>query len=251
MIHLLLLLLFPCLGLVGVLMAWSPGRPAPVVGVDGHPIPGSISEKIFVEINGTRQGMFIQSADTSHPLLLFLHGGPGMPELFLNSTHPTGLEQDFTVVWWEHRGTGISYGPEIPQESLTVEQLIADATAVTNYLRNRFAKEKIYLLGHSWGSFLGIQVAYTAPELYHAYIGMAQISHQLRSEVTAHRYLLDQYRARGDLHMVHRLGETSTWSTGSRQPRRPWRRAFPRHMSVCAMKRCIGSAWAPPATWTR
>ena len=193
------------LGLGGVLRAWSPGVPAGLVDDAGLPILGSISERVFVVINGIRQGMIIQSTDISHPVLLFLHGGPGMPEFFLNTTHPTGLEQDFTVVWWEQRGAGMSYSPDIPPQSMTVAQLTADTIAVTDYLRQRFGKDRIYLLGHSWGSFLGLRVAAAAPELYHAYIGMGQVSYQLRSEVAAYRYMLDQYRARGDAAMVHKL----------------------------------------------
>lgn len=201
----LLLLLIGLLGLAGMLITWSPGRPAPLVDAAGRPIKGSLSEKVFVEINGIRQGMFVQSANLSNPVLLFLHGGPGMPTFFLNTTHPTGLEQDFTVVWWEQRGAGMSYSADIPAETMTLAQLIADTITVTNYLRQRFGKEKIYLLGHSWGSFLGIQVATAAPELFHAYIGMGQVCHQLRSEVMAHRYMSDQYKARGDATMVRRL----------------------------------------------
>lgn len=192
-------------GLGGILRAWSPGKPAGLVDDGGLPIEGSISERIFVDINGILQGMIIQSTDISHPVLLFLHGGPGMPEFFLNTTHPTGLERDFTVVWWEQRGAGLSYSPDIPPQSMTVAQLIADTIAVTHYLRKRFGKDRITLLGHSWGSFLGIQVAAAAPELYHAYIGMGQVSWQLRSEVAAHSYMLGQYRARGDAAMVRKL----------------------------------------------
>jgi pimeloyl-ACP methyl ester carboxylesterase len=193
------------LGLGGVLRAWSPGEPAALDDAAGLPIKGSISERVFVDINGVRQGMIIQSTDTSHPVLLFLHGGPGMPEFFLNTTHPTGLERDFTVVWWEQRGSGMSYSPDIPAQSMTLAQMIADTISVTDYLRHRFEKDKVYLLGHSWGSFLGIQVADAAPELYHAYIGMGQVSCQLKSEVAAHSFMLEQYRARGDAAMVRKL----------------------------------------------
>ncbi len=188
-----------------LLVVWSPGQPAPLVGRNNQLISGSISERVFINVNGTRQGMFIQSVDRSNPVILFLHGGPGIPTFFLNTTYPTGLEQDFTVVWWEQRGAGLSYSHDIPTDSMTTKQLIADTVTVTNYLRQRFGQDKIYLLGHSWGSFLGIQVAAEAPELFHAYIGMAQISHQLRSEVIAHDYLLKQYRSFGDDEMVRKL----------------------------------------------
>jgi pimeloyl-ACP methyl ester carboxylesterase len=162
-------------------------------------------EKVFVRVNGVRQGMFIKSTDAAAPVLLFLHGGPGMPELFLERTHPTGLEGDFTVCWWEQRGAGISYSRDIPRESMTTEQLIHDTVAVTDHLRERFDRERIYLLGHSWGSFLGIQVAARAPERYRAYIGMGQVAHQQRSEVLAYEYALERFRGAGDEKMLRRL----------------------------------------------
>jgi pimeloyl-ACP methyl ester carboxylesterase len=193
------------IGFGAYLRARSTGEPAGLVDSAGIPVQGSISERIFVDINGFRQGMIIQSWDISLPVLLFLHGGPGMPEFFLNTTHPTGLEQDFTVVWWEQRGSGLSYAQDIPPNSMTVAQLIADTIAVTQYLRQRFGKDKITLLGHSWGSFLGIQVAAAAPELFHAYVGTGQVSYQLRSEVAAHAYMLAQYQVRGDAGMVRKL----------------------------------------------
>lgn len=193
------------LGFGGVMRAISPGVPARLLDETGHPVSGSLSEKVFVEINGTRQGMIIQSTDVTHPVLLFLHGGPGMPEFFLNTTHPSGLERDFTVVWWDQRGAGLSFGPDIPRDSMTIAQMIADTVAVTQYLQRRFGQEKVYLLGHSWGSFLGLQVAAAAPQLFHAYIGMGQVSYQLRSEVAAHGIMIDQYRARGDAAMARKL----------------------------------------------
>ncbi len=76
--------------LVGVLLAWSPGKPLPFVDDNGKPLAGSISEKIFVNINGVEQGMFIKGKDTGNPVLLYLHGG--MPDYFLTQTYPTGLE---------------------------------------------------------------------------------------------------------------------------------------------------------------
>ncbi|TCM78085.1 alpha/beta hydrolase [Rhodovulum steppense] len=193
------------IGTGGALRALSPGEPPRLVDEAGHRIAGSLSERVFVPINGIRQGIIIQGRDPSNPVLLFLHGGPGMPEFFLNTTHPTGLENDFTVVWWEQRGAGLSFSADIPPQSMTVAQMIADTVAVADYLRDRFQQDKIYLLGHSWGSFLGIQVAAAAPERFHAYVGMGQVSYQLQSEVAANAFLLEQYRALGDTAMVRRL----------------------------------------------
>ena len=86
---------------MGVLLVWSPGRPAPFLNDDGKPLPGSISEKTHVNINGVEQGMFIKGKDASNPVLLYLHGA--MPDYFLTQDYPTGLDEYFTVVWWEQR----------------------------------------------------------------------------------------------------------------------------------------------------
>ncbi|MDF0603853.1 alpha/beta hydrolase, partial [Psychromarinibacter sp. C21-152] len=151
------------------------------------------------------QGMFIQSADPANPVLLFLHGGPGMVEFFMEQDYPTGLERHFTMVWWEQRGAGMSFSSDVPPETMTMDRMIADTIEVADYLRARFGQEKIVLLGHSWGAYLGIEVAAAAPDRFRAYVGMAQIAHQLRSEVMARDYLLETYRARGDDAMVRRL----------------------------------------------
>ena len=181
--------------LVGVLLAYSPGKAKPFLDERGKPLEGSISEKIFVNINGVEQGMFIKSKDSTNPVLLYLHGG--MPDYFLTQKYPTGLEDYFTIVWWEQRGSGLSYSADIPPVTMTLEQMISDTKEVTNYLRKRFGQDKIYLMGHSGGTFIGIQVAVQAPELYYAYIGVAQISNQFKSERLAYEYMLNQFREKG------------------------------------------------------
>lgn len=203
MLILFAVLLAGVLILLSIILVRSPGEPAPILGPDGKILAGSISEKTFITVNGVRQGMFLQSKDAAHPVLLILHGG--MPEFMLTEKYPTGLEDIFTVIWWEQRGSGISYSAEIPPETMTAEQMIADTIEVTNYLRSRFHQDKIYLMGHSGGSFIGIQAAARAPELYHAYIGQAQIVNALQSEKLAYDYMLDQFQAKGDSRMVRRL----------------------------------------------
>jgi pimeloyl-ACP methyl ester carboxylesterase len=202
------------LAAVAFLLLWSRGAPAPVVDGSGRPVAGSLSEKVFVEVDGVRQGMFIVSRDTRNPVLLFLHGGPGMPEFFLAERYPTGLEEDFTVVWWEQRGAGLSYRADIAPETMTIDQIVDDTLAVTHYLRERFGHDKVYLMGHSGGSFFGILAAARAPELYHAYIGMAQMSFQLESEVLAYDVMLQRYREAGDASMVRRLEASPPTATG-------------------------------------
>jgi len=212
MLAMISILLTSTLILLLVLLAMSPGKPKPFVDEHGRPLPGSISEKVFVDINGVDQGMFIKSKSDKNPVLLYLHGG--MPDYFLTEHYPTGLEDYFTVVWWEQRGSGISYSTDIPPETKTLEQMIADTLEVTNYLRQRFGKEKIYLMGHSGGTFIGIQAAARAPELYYAYIGVAQMSNQLKSEKLAYDYMLQQFKANGNTDMIRRLEAAPVTLTG-------------------------------------
>ncbi len=180
--------------IMAVLLFWSrPGKPRPFLDEGGHPLPQSISEKVRVDINGLEQGMFLKAKDRTRPVLLYLHGG--MPEYFLTRRHPTGLEAEFVVCWWEQRGAGLSYRRGMSPESVTVEQLVADTLELTNVLRRRFGEDRIYLMGHSGGSFLGIHAVARAPELYHAYIGVAQMANQLTSEKQAYDYMLGRCRA--------------------------------------------------------
>ena len=187
----------------GVLLICSPGKAKPFLDESGKPLEGSLSEKIHLNINGVEQGMFIKSKDSTNPVLLYLHGG--MPDYFLTRKYPTGLEDYFTVVSWEQRGSGLSYSADIPEETMTLEQMISDTKELTNYLCKRFGQEKIYLMGHSGGTFIGIQVAAVAPELYHAYIGVAQMSNQLKSEILAYDFMLKKYLENGNTKMVRKL----------------------------------------------
>ena len=193
------------LGLAGWLQVWCSGAPRPFQDAAGSPLPGSVSENIWVDINGTRQGMVVRGTSARNPVLLWVHGGPGMPDYLLTEQYPPQLEDLFTVVWWDQRGTALSYDPNIPPETMTIEQFVSDTLAVTDYLRQRFNQDRIYLLGHSWGSLIAIQAAARSPERYHAYLGMGQVVHQLESEKLAYDYMLTEYRRRGDTTMVRDL----------------------------------------------
>lgn len=186
-----------------ILLIWSPGKLRPILNTDGTPVQGSIAEKITIPINGIDQGMIIQSRNPANPVLLYLHGG--IPDYFLTQAYPTGLENDFTIVWWDQRGSGLSYWSDIPPETMTPAQLIADTIEVTHYLQARFGQDRIYLMGRSGGTFLGLQVAAQAPENYLAYIAIGQITDQLRSERQAYDFMLARYRDIGDAGMVGRL----------------------------------------------
>jgi len=210
-----LVLLFLIGGLLFIIAFWwlNSGKVKPYVDGEGRLLPQSISEKVFIDINGVKQGMFIKGKNVNNPILLYLHGG--MPDYFLTQKYPTGLEDYFTVVWWEQRGAGISYKAEILPETITLDRLIADTVAVTNYLRQRFNKEKIFLMGHSGGTFIGIHVVAQMPQLYEAYIGVAQISNQLKSEKIAYDYMIQKFQEIGDSEMIQKLKQAPVTMTNA------------------------------------
>jgi pimeloyl-ACP methyl ester carboxylesterase len=164
-------------------------------------------------INGVRQGMFVDTTNATNPVLLFVHGGPGMPEYWLTQQHPTNFANSFTTVWWEQRGAGLSFEPSIHADTMTVEQFVDDTIEVSRYLINRFQQQKIYLMGHSWGSFIAIQAVAREPHLYHAYVGVGQVTNQLKSERVAHEFALRHFRSSGNKRMVRRLRRSPPGST--------------------------------------
>lgn len=160
-----------------IVVALAIARPAathPIIGPDGNPLPGSIAELVTVPIGGRDQVMMVRGRNVKNPVLLYLAGGPGGTDLGAMRAD-TSLEQDFVVVTWEQRGAGKSYAALDPVQSLTLDRTVADTIEVTNYLRDRFGQEKIYLVGNSWGTILGVLAAQQRPELFHAYIGTGQM----------------------------------------------------------------------------
>ncbi|MDH6365559.1 pimeloyl-ACP methyl ester carboxylesterase [Enterococcus sp. PF1-24] len=200
LLSLLGLLLF--LVIAGFLVIWvnSPGKPPELKDQNGEVIAGSVNEKTFIEVGGIKQGMFIRGEDQKKPVLLYLHGGPGAPEFSMSYAWETQarLEKECVVCYWDQRGTGMSNPSALNVDSLTTEQMIADTVAVTEYLRERFDQEKIYLLGHSWGSYLGIKTVQQQPELYKAYLGVGQVVHQKAGQKLAYDYMKEHAKEIGD-----------------------------------------------------
>ncbi len=166
------------LALVGVALAVArPATTAPIIGADGEPLTDSIAELRTIRIGGHDQALMLRGRSRDNPVLLYLAGGPGGTDLGALRSD-VGLEQSFVVAAWEQRGAGKSYPALDPLESLSVEQMVADTIAVANYLREQFGEEKIYLVGNSWGSTLGVLAVQQRPELFHAYIGTGQMVSQ-------------------------------------------------------------------------
>ncbi len=175
-----------------------PARTPPILAADGKPLAGSIAEIAMVPIGGAEQGVLIRGHNTANPVLLYLAGGPGQSSL----PHPRvifeDLEKDFTIVSWDQRGTGKSYAALDPTAGLTPERAVADTIELTYYLRERFDEDKIYLLGESYGTILGVLTVQQRPDLYHAFIGSGQMVNVAETDRLIYRGLLANAEQTGD-----------------------------------------------------
>jgi len=187
-----------------VLLIWPASTPA-ILAADGQPLPGSIAEVAMLPIGGQRQGVLLRGRSVDNPVLLYLAGGPGQSSL----PHPRvifqELEEDFIVVGWDQRGTGKSYAAIDPLADLTPAQAAADLIELTNYLRQRFDEEKIYLLGESYGTILGVLAVQRRPDLYHAFIGSGQMVNVAETDRRIYADLLAYAESAGDAQMADAL----------------------------------------------
>jgi pimeloyl-ACP methyl ester carboxylesterase len=138
--------------------------------------PKSVASIEQFSLGNYPQYVLIRGKNNEDPILLFLHGGPGMPTMYLAHDFQRDLEKVFVVVQWDRRGTGKSYESVASAPNLSVSQEIKDSVELIDQLRARFHQEKIYLVGFSYGSYLGILVAQRVPERLHAYIGIGQLA---------------------------------------------------------------------------
>jgi pimeloyl-ACP methyl ester carboxylesterase len=138
--------------------------------------PNGVQEGGFVVIGSIQQWVQIRGEDRNNPVLLFVHGGPGSSTLPMSSGWQP-WEKYFTVVQWDQRGTGRTYGAtgDATAPTMTLERMTQDGIELAEYLRSHLHKDKIVLVGHSWGSYLGIHIVKQRPDLFHAYVGTGQV----------------------------------------------------------------------------
>lgn len=185
------------------LIAW-PGSTPPILAANGKPLPGSIAELTKVRLGGHDQWIEIRGANINNAVLLYLTGGPGQSDLPFSRVFFADLAQDFVVVGWDQRGTGKSY-PALDPATLTLEQAVSDTIELTNYLRDRFHQEKIYLLGESWGTTLGVLAVQRHPELFYAYIGSGQMVSQRETDQRLYQDVLAYAERIGDTALARQM----------------------------------------------
>jgi len=192
-----------------------------IVDENGKTPKNSIAELRELELNGRKQWISLRGWDKNAPVLLFLAGGPGGTQMAAVRHELAELEKHFVVVNWDQPGSGKSYYAE-KTKNITAKTYIQDGHALTEYLKERFSKEKIYLLGESWGSALGIFLVDEYPESYHALIGTGQMVDFAETERMDYAKALEIARSKGDTALIKRLkangeppyyGKDVTWKS--------------------------------------
>jgi pimeloyl-ACP methyl ester carboxylesterase len=158
-----------------------------------------IKEKIL--LGGVFQKIHIKTMDERLPVLLFLHGGPGVVNRHAIMTAHKDLLDTFTIVGWDQRGSGGSY-KGVPIECLTIRQFVDDAAELVKHLCQRLKKDKIFIIGGSWGSELGTLLAYRYPKHIAAYVGFGQVVNGEKNEEISYQFALDAAKNAGDLDSV-------------------------------------------------
>ena len=167
-----------------------PGHTPPFRGEDGGILPNSIAEISYLRLGGIDQWVMMRGESLDNPLLVLLHGGPGMSETFFFRHFNAPLEKFFTVVYWDQRGAGKSFDRGIPRSSMTVEQFVSDLGELVRAVCTRVGQRKVALFGHSWGSAFGSIYAARFPERVAVYVGSGQYGDARAGEAASYAYAL-------------------------------------------------------------
>jgi pimeloyl-ACP methyl ester carboxylesterase len=175
-------------------------RSESLTGVRCDPGGNPLHTEGFVVLGGAEQWVTLRGADCRNPVILFLHGGPGNTLSPYSGTIYKDWEEEFTVVQWDQRGAGRTYGrnPQLSDADLTVARMVQDGIELATYLAEHLGKRKIVLVGTSWGSVLGVHLATGRPDLFHAYVGVSQLVSYRDNQTASYRKLLAAARAAGD-----------------------------------------------------
>ena len=170
--------------------------------------PNGVERLEKVRIGGIDQWVSVRGTDRRNPVLLYVHGGPGYVSIPMSWWFSRGIEEYFTVVQWDQRGAGKTYLLSDPRKitsTLTTERMISDVEEMAAWARHEFDRDKIFLLGHSYGSFLGLQFAERHPEWLYAYIGVCQSINGPDNERRGWRFAVDAARREGNVKAVRQL----------------------------------------------
>jgi pimeloyl-ACP methyl ester carboxylesterase len=165
-----------------------------------------IDEELFGRIGGIEQWISIRGRNRENPVLLIAHGGPGFAMSFLPRSSFFDWTSDFTVAMWDQRGAGKTYGKSGPlAPGVTIDRMVQDGIEVAEFVRAKLEKPKVVLVGLSWGSMLGVRMAYARPDLFYAYVGTGQAVNQHRYKRIGYEEVLDEARRRHNAQAIREL----------------------------------------------
>jgi pimeloyl-ACP methyl ester carboxylesterase len=212
----------------------------PILDDQGRVQSGSVASLEPVELGGVRQWILVRGRDVRKPLLLKLHGGPGQAEMATVHLNYL-LEQDFVVVEWDQRGAGKSAAGISPASAMTIDQFVEDTLELTRLLLQRFGRERLILVGHSWGSIVGLKAVQKSPGLYAAFVSTGQIASDAQGQAVAYRFAVGEARRRGEqaaVRELERLGPPPYVAIGDR-------------MALVRRLETFGALWHSPRKFDR
>ena len=170
--------------------------------------PSGIQETYKTEIGGIDQWINVRGQDKSNPIILFVHGGPASPLMPTIWQFQRPIEEYFTVVTWDQRGAGKTYVEDHSEalgKTLHIPRYVNDAIEIAEHVIKRYGKSKLILMGHSWGTIVGMNAALKRPDLFHAYVGIGQVINAQDNERISFEYAMKQAKAHGNAAAVEEL----------------------------------------------
>jgi len=171
---------------------------AVVQDLDKIVTPNGVQETYKTPIGGIDQWINVRGQDRSNPLILFVHGGPASPAMATMWQFQRPIEEYFTVAQWDQRGAGKTFrevNPDSISDTIHIPRYVDDAIEVAEHLRKKYKKDKVILLGHSWGTIVAMQAALKRPDLFYAYVGIGQVISTPENERISFDYALKQAKA--------------------------------------------------------
>lgn len=178
------------------LLWWTRPHTPPVRDDAGEEVPGAVASLEEITLGGAEQWILVRGRP-DRPIVLFLHGGPGMTMMWMAHRFQRPLEDEFLLVQWDQRGAGKSHANPPPAETMTDERILADALELADTLAARYGQERVVLVGHSWGSYVGTLFAKRHPERLHAYVGVGQVTGSAAKDSVTRAWILERAREEG------------------------------------------------------
>jgi pimeloyl-ACP methyl ester carboxylesterase len=210
--------------------------------------PNGIDEAMFVPIGGINQWITIRGQNRDNPVVLFLHGGPGAPTNLLDYPFARVWTPSFTLVQWDQRGAGKTFSSGgTSAADMTVDRMTQDGVELAQFLRGHLHKNKIIIVGHSWGTILGVHMAKTRPDLFYAYVGAGQEANVQENETVIYARVLDTAHTLGDTKAITELegsGPPPYHVMKALTTQRIWAQAY-EHADTYTADEQVSSLYAP------